>query len=41
MKTKNQIDFPICAKVIAAFKKSFPELKVLYVRENGKEQGKK
>jgi biotin synthase-like enzyme len=40
-KTQNQIDFPECAKVIAAFKKHFPKLRVSYVRENDKEQGRK
>ncbi len=41
MKSQNQLDFPKCAKVIAAFRQKFSELKVIYVSENGKEQGKK
>ncbi len=40
MLTQNKINFPECAKVITAFKKQFPDLKVFYVRENGKEIGK-
>jgi len=40
-KKQNRMDFPKIAKVIDAFRKQFPDLKVLYVSENKKELGKK
>lgn len=40
-KSQNRKDFPKAAKMIDAFRKQFPGLKVLYVSENGKQVGKK
>lgn len=41
MKTQNQTDFPKCAKIIKEFREYFPDLKVIYVKENKKEKGRK
>jgi len=40
-KSQNRKDFPEMAKVIDIFRKRFSGLKVQYVRENGKEVGKR
>jgi len=40
-KNKNRTDFPKAAKIIDAFRKKFPDLKVIYVCENQKELGRK
>jgi len=40
-KTKNRNDFPEVAKIIDGFRKYFPGLTVLCVRENDRELGKK
>lgn len=40
-KSKNRTDFPEMAKVIDVFKKQFPGLKVLYVREKDQELGRR
>jgi len=40
-KSENRHNFPEMAKVIDQFRKQFPGLKVQYVRENGKEVGRK
>lgn len=40
-KNQNRKDFPQVAKMIDAFRNKFPDLKVLYVCENGKEVGRR
>jgi len=40
-KSQNRKDFPEMAKVISQFRKRFSSLKVIYVRENGKELGRR
>jgi len=40
-KSQNRKDFPAMAKLIDIFRKQFPGIKVQYVRENGKEIGRR
>jgi len=40
-KTQNRTDYPKVTRMIDCFRKQFPNLKVIYARENGKEQGRK
>jgi len=40
-KSQNRKDFPQMAKVIDIFRKQFLGVKVQYVRENGKELGRR